>query len=375
MKNTKANPPIKRVALLVRPRSPQLKQKVEDILDTLSASGIEALIERKNGEILGLSSKYKLESISEILGAQDFANPSQQAQKSIPKSTRESAEKSPHNPTKKPKTDFCAPFPTHSPLSTFSPKVDALISIGGDGTLISAVHKSVGSHLPIFGINMGHLGFLTAINPSELESFAKDLAQGNYVLDSHKLLEGRIVRPNGEISQPFYALNEILITKKDISGMIHIDAMIEGEFCNSYRADGLIIATPTGSSAYNISAGGSVVHPRCQVLLLTPVCAHSLTQRPMVISDEWELAFRIHSTHISPSKDSAKLIKTGIKTLQNQDIEDIEGMIMIDGQQCASFKKGEVLEVRASTQVNLIQHPARSYFAILREKFGLGSRI
>lgn len=374
MKNTKANPPIKRVALLVRPRSPQLKQKVEDILETLSASGIEALIERENGEILGLSSKYKLESISEILGAQDFAKPLQEAQKYTQKSTRESTEKSPHNP-KKPKSDFCAPFPTHSPLSTFSPKVDALISIGGDGTLISAVHKSVGSHLPIFGINMGHLGFLTAINPSELESFAKDLAQGNYVLDSHKLLEGRIVRPNGEISQPFYALNEILITKKDISGMIHIDAMIEGEFCNSYRADGLIIATPTGSSAYNISAGGSVVHPRCQVLLLTPVCAHSLTQRPMVISDEWELAFRIHSTHISPSKDSAKLIKTGIKTLQNQDIEDIEGMIMIDGQQCASFKKGEVLEVRASTQVNLIQHPNRSYFAILREKFGLGSRI
>lgn len=373
MRNTphKTNPPIKRVALLVRPHSPQLKQKVEDILDTLSANGIEALIERENGKVLGLSSKYELASISEILGAQDLANPSQQAHKP----TRESTEKSPHNPAKNPKTDFCADFPSHSLSSTFLPKVDALISIGGDGTLISAVHKSVGSRLPIFGINMGHLGFLTAINPSELESFAKDLAQGNYVLDSHKLLEGRIVRPNGEISQPFYALNEILITKKDISGMIHIDAMIEGEFCNSYRADGLIIATPTGSSAYNISAGGSVVHPRCQVLLLTPVCAHSLTQRPMVISDEWELAFRIHSTHISPSKDSAKLIKTGIKTLQNQDIEDIEGMIMIDGQQCASFKKGEVLEVRASTQVNLIQHPNRSYFAILREKFGLGSRI
>ena len=359
MKNTsqKANPPIKRVALLVRPHSPQLKQKVQDILDTLSASGIHALIERENGEILGLPSKYRLESISEILGIQDFR-----------KSTQTPTHKTIHK-------SACAPTP-----STFSPKVDALISIGGDGTLISAVHKSVGSHLPIFGINMGHLGFLTAINPSELESFAKDLAQGNYVLDAHKLLEGKIVRQGGEVSQPFYALNEILITKKDISGMIHIDAMIEGEFCNSYRADGLIIATPTGSSAYNISAGGSVVHPRCQVLLLTPVCAHSLTQRPMVISDEWELAFRIHSTHISPSKDSAKLIKTGIKTLQNndtqyQDIEDIEGMIMIDGQQCASFKKGDVLEVRASTQVNLIQHPNRSYFAILREKFGLGSQI
>lgn len=381
MKNTKANPPIKRVALLVRPRSPQLKQKVEEILDILSASGIQAFIESQNGEVLGLPSKYKLESIDEILGVQDIADSPQEKSTQTP--PKESTEKSSHKPDQNPKSakqskssnDFCATSRERTLSSTFSPKVDAIISIGGDGTLISAVHKSVGSGLPIFGINMGHLGFLTAINPSELESFAKDLAQGNYVLDSHKLLEGKIVRPNGEVSQPFYALNEILITKKDISGMIHIDAMIEGEFCNSYRADGLIIATPTGSSAYNISAGGSVVHPRCQVLLLTPVCAHSLTQRPMVISDEWELAFRIHSTHISPSKDSAKLIKTGIKTLQNQDIEDIEGMIMIDGQQCASFKKGEVLEVRASTQVNLIQHPNRSYFAILREKFGLGSRI
>lgn len=336
--------PIKSVALIVRPHSPQLKQKVEEILEVLSSNGIKAVVESTNGEILGLSKKYKLQSIEEILG--------------LNKAQKESNKQN-------------AKHKNAIKTSNFSPKVDALISIGGDGTLISAVHKSVGSGLPIFGINMGHLGFLTAINPSELESFVKDLTQGKYVLDSHILLEGRILRKDGSTSKPFYALNEILITKKDISGMIHIDAMIEGEFCNSYRADGLIIATPTGSSAYNISAGGSVVHPQCRVLLLTPVCAHSLTQRPMVISDEWELEFRIHNNRVHYPKDSAKLIKA----LKHENIQDIEGMIMIDGQQCASFKKDEVLKVVASTQVNLVQHPKRSYFAVLREKFGLGTRI
>ena len=341
--------PIKSVALLVRPHSPQLKDKVIKILEIFSKSGIDAIVESENGKILGLPTTYRLEGIEKILGVKSIK---ECAKKNNPKATK-SAQKTPVS------------------AQRFSPKIDALVSIGGDGTLISAVHKSAGSGLPIFGINMGHLGFLTAINPSELEGFANDLAQGKYVLEKHRLLEGQIRHSHCKTSSPFYALNEILITKKDISGMIHIDAMIEGEFCNSYRADGLIIATPTGSSAYNISAGGSVVHPQCQVLLLTPVCAHSLTQRPMVISDKWGLEFRIHSTHISPSKDSAKLVKS----LNAGDTNDIEGMIMIDGQQCASFKKGEVLEVKASTQIELIQHPKRSYFAVLREKFGLGARI
>ncbi|MGX3044941.1 NAD(+)/NADH kinase [Helicobacter sp. T3_23-1056] len=346
--------PIKSVALLVRPHSPQLKDKVIEILEIFSKNGIEVVVESENGKILGLPKEYRLEGIEKILGVKSI---SECAKKSNAKATKSTATKSAQK----------------SPVSAqrFAPKIDALVSIGGDGTLISAVHKSAGSGLPIFGINMGHLGFLTAINPSELEGFANDLARGKYVLEKHRLLEGQIRDSKGKVSSPFYALNEILITKKDISGMIHIDAMIEGEFCNSYRADGLIIATPTGSSAYNISAGGSVVHPQCQVLLLTPVCAHSLTQRPMVISDKWGLEFRIHSTHISPSKDSAKLVKS----LNAGDIHDIEGMIMIDGQQCASFKKGEVLEVKASTQIELIQHPKRSYFAVLREKFGLGARI
>lgn len=342
----KLQKPIKSVALVVRPHSPQLKQNIKEILEILSRNDIKAVIEKENGEILGLPTQYRLQSIEEILGTDNNKQKRESSHKNIKRK----------NPTKTPR---------------FSPKVDALISIGGDGTLISAVHKSVGSGLPIFGINMGHLGFLTAINPSELESFVKDLAQGKYVLDSHRLLEGKILRKNSSESTPFYALNEILITKKDISGMIHIDAMIEGEFCNTYRADGLIIATPTGSSAYNISAGGSVIHPQCRVLLLTPVCAHSLTQRPMVLSDEWELKFRIHNNRVHYPKNSAKLIKA----LKADNIKDIEGMIMIDGQQCASFKKGEVLNVRASTQVNLIQHPKRSYFAVLREKFGWGSRI
>ena len=144
----------------------------------------------------------------------------------------------------------------------------------------------------------------------------------------------------------FYVLNEILITKKDISGMTKIYATINNEHFHTYRADGLIIATPTGSSAYNISAGGSLVHPQCRVILLTPVCAHSLTQRPIIISDNFCLQFSVEE----------------------------DSVIMLDGQERIDFRKGDTLFVQGSFPIQLIQHPKRSYFAVLEEKFGLGGK-
>ncbi|SQC36356.1 NAD kinase [Helicobacter fennelliae] len=126
--------------------------------------------------------------------------------------------------------------------------------------------------------------------------------------------------------------------------MIKVGAKINNEFFNTYIVDGLIIATPTGSSAYNISAGGSVVYPFCSNILLTPVCAHSLTQRPLVISDDLELEFVLKE----------------------------DGMILIDGQQTITFHKNKTLNVRKSCNIPLIQHPNRSYFAVLKEKFNWG---
>ena len=284
------------------------------------------------------------------------------------------------------------------PLPEILARAQAMVSLGGDGTLISAVHKSLGSDLPVLGINMGRLGFLTAIKPTELEDFIPLLLSGEYILDAHQMLEGELCAdaaldetesksaesknykpqkadskkidsavlesslvessgcvPTKELcttklpatkprAQKFYVLNEVLITKKDISGMVKIYAKVDDEAFNAYYADGLIIATPTGSSAYNISAGGSVVHPACRVMLLTPVCAHSLTQRPMVISDDFVLRFEV----------------------------DEDAMIMLDGQERVEFGKNDVLVVRKGRGVNLIQHPKRSYFAVMKEKFSWG---
>ncbi len=299
---TPKTPPIYQVALIIRPDSPQLSSACLEIIATFERAGIGVYVEEMSARALQIPRKF-VRSIDEIL---------------------------------------------HS--------AQALVSLGGDGTLISAVHKSIGSGLPVFGINMGRLGFLTAIKPEELSDFIPLLLQGDYILDSHRLLEGMICSKNmanddfasldfaQKPATPFYALNEIFITKKDISGMLRIHAKVEGKPFNTYRVDGLIIATPTGSSAYNISAGGSVVHPTCQVMLLTPVCAHSLTQRPMVLSDDMVLAFEVGE----------------------------DAMIMLDGQDRIEFGIDDMLVVRKSLNVQLIQHPKRDYFAVLEEKFSWG---
>lgn len=320
------NPPISRVALIVRPQSPELAGACEQVIEQFQSHGIEVCALESSVKALGLDPSL-----------------------------------------------ICA-------QNELRAKAQALVSLGGDGTLISAVRQSIASgsiasgdvasergakhiasqsaanRLPVLGINMGRLGFLTAITPEQLDSFIPLLQRGEYALDSHHLLQGRLDSaksstkdsPNSsnspESSAPFYVLNEILITKKDIAGMIKITASMNEEHFHTYRADGLIIATPTGSSAYNISAGGSLVHPKCRVILLTPVCAHSLHQRPMIVGDDFCLHFCVEE----------------------------DAMIMLDGQERAELRKGDRLVVSGAFPIELIQHPKRSYFGVLEEKFGLG---
>jgi len=313
---TKSNKPIKHIGVIVRPQTPELKKACLDIFNTFSNAGIMVSLEMESSVMLGL--KDIGVCFKDMLG-----------------------------------------------------KIDALVSIGGDGTLLYAVQKSLGSGLSVCGINMGWLGFLTAIKPSELIDFIDILKSGTYTLDTHYLLKALIDSANktplnntpldegldmssknvsmGNKStiRCVNALNDVFLTKKDSASMVRIYARINGVLVNTYRADGLIIATPTGSTAYNISAGGSVVHPRCRVLLLTPVCAHSLTQRPMVVSDDLELEFSL---------------------------ED-DGVAIFDGQEQLSLKQGEVLRICSGDKINLIQHPKRNYFAVLNEKFHWGGGV
>lgn len=223
---------------------------------------------------------------------------------------------------------------------------DILVSIGGDGTLISLIRHSIDYNKPIFGVNMGRLGFLTSIKINELSAFLSKLKSGDYALYAHLLLKGEIVGANLKSPRILRCVNEFLISKQNVSGMISIEAKINGKYFNTYRSDGLIIGTPTGSSAYNISAGGPIVYPYNRNILLTPVCAHSLTQKPLILNDEFSLEFSV-------TEGNAKII--------------------IDGQDIIDFEKGAKFCVSAlDKNALLIYDKGRDYFAVLREKFGWG---
>lgn len=219
---------------------------------------------------------------------------------------------------------------------------DALVSIGGDGTLISTARRSFSHQKPILGINMGHLGFLTDLQKDEVSSFLPNLKNGDYNITNHMMLEGKI-----DNQTSFFALNDIILTRPHNTSMIHLRAYIDENYFNSYYGDGLIIATPTGSTAYNISAGGAVVYPFSHNLLLTPICAHSLTQRPLIL----------------PSTFTIK-VELGEQGLCN---------IIIDGQENKTLKfKQQISIVAQKNGAKLIHNPHWDYFKILKQKFHWG---
>ncbi len=221
---------------------------------------------------------------------------------------------------------------------------DILISLGGDGTLISLARKSHLYAKPILGINAGNLGFLTTATKDAFENLFVDIFAGHYTVERRMMLEfSRVI--NGDIRSK-YALNDTVITKNIFSKMIHIDVFDGKNLINSYYGDGLIVSTPTGSTAYNISAGGPVVYPLANNFILTPICPHSLTQRPLVIPGELEL----------------KLI-----------VNDANAVAILDGQETIELSKSaETIIKRASQDAMLIVPTNIDYFAILREKLNWG---
>ena len=166
-------------------------------------------------------------------------------------------------------------------------KVDFLISVGGDGTLLSVVRKSFKFDKAVLGINLGTLGFLTDISMEQLPKFIEDLKKNIYKIDNRMMVEGSVNL------NKFVAFNDIVISRKSISSMIKIDGKIDGKHFNSYYGDGVIISTPTGSTAYNLSVGGPIVYPLTEAFIVTPVAPHSLTQRPLVMPADFEIEFKI----------------------------------------------------------------------------------
>ncbi len=222
-------------------------------------------------------------------------------------------------------------------------EVDLLVSLGGDGTLLGLVRKSYGFDKPVLGINAGNLGFLADIPIECVGDMVKRLLVGDYRIDERMMIEGYIEYDGGR--EAFYAFNDVVITRPTIAHMIKLDAFIDDDWFNTYRGDGLIISTPTGSTAYNLSLGGPIVYPLSKVFIMTPVAPHSLTQRPLVVPIDFTI------------------------NLNSPD----ELIVMIDGQDDYALKRGAKLVIKgAAMSAKLLHKKEHSYFKVLREKLSWG---
>ncbi|NTW32749.1 MAG: NAD kinase [Bacteroidetes bacterium] len=179
-------------------------------------------------------------------------------------------------------------FKDHSEIRN---KLDYLISIGGDGTLLSTISLIRDSNIPVVGINTGRLGFLASISKNDISNAIDDILDNRIILEKRSLL--KLEYKNNLFGDMNYALNEITVKKKDTSSMITINVYVNDEFLNSYWADGLIIATPTGSTAYSLSCGGPIITPESENFIITPIASHNLTVRPIVIPDRYSLKLNV----------------------------------------------------------------------------------
>ena len=227
--------------------------------------------------------------------------------------------------------------------------VDMIVVLGGDGTLLS-IARLVGNHnVPIVGVNLGGLGFLTEIHLEELYPVLERVMRGDYETDEREVLIASVLR-RGEKRAEFSVLNDAVINKGALARIIDLETSINGEYLVTFKSDGLILSTPTGSTAYNLSAGGPIVYPSLHCIIVTPICSHTLTNRPIVIPDE-------------------VTIRVVLKT------RDQEVILTLDGQQGFALEYGDVVEVRkAPSRIYLVKSPYRHYFGLLREKLKWGER-
>lgn len=174
---------------------------------------------------------------------------------------------------------------------------DIAISLGGDGTLLATANRIGNRQIPILGINLGRLGFLTDVQAHELDNLDDIIFNQKYKVDDRMILRAEITQDNTIISE--FALNEIAVLKQDLSSMISIDVTLNGEPLHTYQADGLLVSTPTGSTAYSLSVGGPIMMPETNNLIIAPVASHSLNVRPLIIPDNWKIDLKISSRNHS----------------------------------------------------------------------------
>ncbi len=224
-----------------------------------------------------------------------------------------------------------------------------VIVLGGDGTLLAIARAVATSEIPILAVNLGSLGFLTEVPLSELYTTLDAYAENRIVEEARALLSCQVMRQEQMIAE-FVAVNDVVITKSTIARMAEVDVTVNGQFVSNYKADGVIVSTPTGSTAYSLAAGGPVLAPSVEAFIITPISPHALTNRPLVVRDDAEIVITVRGT---PD----------------------EGYLTVDGQVGMPALEGDrIICRRAQNRMHLLRNPERTFFEVLRKKLKWGER-
>lgn len=239
--------------------------------------------------------------------------------------------------------------PHHLERDAIPSQTDILIVLGGDGTLLSVVRLKGIESIPILGINLGGLGFLTETFKEEMFQVLEKIVTGDFKTDKRLMLKATIYQEDKQIGQTA-VLNDVVINKGALARIIDLETYIDGGYLTTFKADGLILSTPTGSTAYSLAAGGPIVHPSLDSIIMNPICPHTLTNRPLVLPDSVKVRVILKSA--------------------DQDVH-----ITLDGQVGKHLIAEDVVEVeKAGSHINLIRSPHKTYFELLRTKLRWGER-
>jgi len=229
-------------------------------------------------------------------------------------------------------------------------RVDLIVAFGGDGTMLSVARQMNGSTTPLMGVKVGGLGFLTEVTEGEVFTTLEEVLDGRHRVERRMMLSCAVVHADGSTYGEYTALNDVVIQRDSLERLLTVETYVGEEFLASYACDGLIFSTPTGSTAHSLSAGGPIVYPQTEAIVVTPICPHMLTNRPLVLSSSQELRSLIVS-------------------------EPASAGLMIDGQVSVELNPGDQVMVRKSPHsIHLAASSSKNYFEILRTKLNWGRR-